>query len=135
MKKLITITTIVLLFASSGCRKDLSLNPDADKLYTPYLTSVRGDGEVTLKWGKPACELCGTCPCPGLDPKYFEILISDSSPAELKPFSTVKNNIFEVTINNLTNGTPYYFAIIAIGQIEYTVSETIMVIPAIAETK
>ncbi len=117
-----------------GCQKDPSVDIKTDELYTPYLTSVRDNGKITLMWGKPACLYCANCPCPQLDPNHFEIFVSDSDPSDLKFHSTVSNNIFEVAINNLTNGKPYYFAIRAVGQKEFTVSKTVMTIPENAET-
>ncbi len=126
MNTLKTITTIFLLLILSGCKKDPPIQTGTNELYTPYLTSIRNNGKVTLKWGKPMCPWG----CPGLDPEHFDILISNTNPSELEVHATVSNNIFEVTINNLTNGIPYYFAIKAIGHNEpFTVSNTIMTIP------
>lgn len=101
-----------------------------NELYTPYLTSIRNNGEVTLKWGKPACPLCGGCVCPQLEPDHFEILISETGPSELDFHATVSSNVSEVTVDNLTNGNTYYFAIKAVGDGgQFTVSKTIMTIP------
>jgi Tol biopolymer transport system component len=124
-----TITSVFLLLALLGCRKDTSVPYGADELYAPYLTSVRDNGKVTLRWEKPGCLMCGVCFCPQLDPDYFEILISSTDPSELSVHSTGSSNIFEVTINNLANGTPYYFAVKAVGHKQFTISNTVMTIP------
>ena len=126
MKSLKTITTIFFLLTLWGCKIDPPIQPETDELYTPYLTCIRNNRKVTLRWIKPICPWA----CPQSDPDYFEILMSDADPSELKIHATVSNNIFEVTINDLTNGTPYYFAIKAVGQSkQFTVSNTIMTVP------
>ena len=130
MNHLKTYIGFLLLMTFGSCTKDLLIQPGANELYTPYLTSTRNFKEVTLKWGRPACELCGSCVCPQLNPYYFEILISDTDPSEFDLYTVVSNNVFELTIDNLTNGTPYYFAIKAVGHnTQFTVSKTIMTIP------
>lgn len=130
MNNLKTITTIFLLLTIWSCKKDPPIQSGANELYTPYLTSTRDNGKISLKWVKPMCPYCADCVCPQLDPDHFEILISDTDPSELEIQATVSNNIFEVTINNLINETPYYFAIKAVGQDgKFTISKTIMTIP------
>lgn len=112
------------------CEKDNLNQKNDNELFTPYLTSVRNDEEVTLKWTKPGCLYCGGCECYTLDPICFEVMISYSGPTELTKYLTVQNNIFEVTIDNLTNGVPYYFVVRGVGlNGQYRESNTIMVIP------
>ncbi len=126
--KILIICLILLTIWS--CEKDPVIQQGIDELYTPYLKSERKNEKVTLIWGKPACNYCGGCVCPQLDPDHFDILMSTSNHSELNYYSTVSSNIFEVSIDNLVNGTPYYFAIKAVGQNgQYTISKTIMVIP------
>ncbi|MEO7316645.1 MAG: hypothetical protein ABIW47_15750, partial [Ginsengibacter sp.] len=121
------ITTIFLLLTIWGCKRDLPIQSPENQLYTPYLTSIRNDAKVTLKWGKP---FCVDFDCSQLDPDHFEVLMSDTDPSKLKKHTTVSNNQFEITINNLTNGKPYYFAIKAVGSnAPSTISRTIMTIP------
>ena len=104
------------------------------KLYTPYLTSIRGDKEVTLHWGKPAFAYCGLCVYPQLEPDYFEVLMSDTDPSDLQIHTTVKKSISEIAIDNLSNGRPYYFAVRAVKILrQAAVSMTIMTIPDIPE--
>lgn len=125
-----TIITIFLLLAIFSCKKDEPGQSESIDFYTPYLTSTRNNGTVTLKWGRPVCNFLGDYVCPLADPDHFEILMSDLSPSELKFQTKAQNNIFEITISNLTNGTPYYFAIKSVGKnSKFTVSDTIMVIP------
>lgn len=123
MNKVKKITTIFLLFTLWGCKKD---HPIQNELYTSILNSIRNNGKVILRWAKPMCPFV----CPQLDPDHFEILMSNTDPSKLKLHATVSNHIFELTINNLINGTPYYFAIKAVGYNQkFTVSKTIMIIP------
>jgi Tol biopolymer transport system component len=123
------ITTIILFMTFWSCVKET----DTNELYTPYLTSTRSNKKVTLKWGNPGCEY--SYDCPQLNPDYFEILMSETDPAELKSYGTVSNSIFEVSISNLTNGKPYYFAVKAVGRnSQFTISKTIMTIPDNPET-
>ncbi len=125
-----TIIAIFLLLTFLGCKKDAPSQSEAIDFYTPYLTSTRNNGTVTLKWERPVCPGLGDYICPMADPDHFEILMSNISQSELKFHSTVKNNIFEITITSLTNGTPYYFAIKSVGKnSKFTVSDTIMAIP------
>ncbi len=129
MKSSKSLFFIIPLLTLLSCIEDYSIQP-ADRLYTPFLISSRNNEEVTLKWGKPACPYCGICVCPQLAPDYFEILISDSDPTEIRYHATVSDNIFQVTVINLTNGKPYYFAIKAFGNNgQFTTSMTIMTIP------
>ena len=125
-----TIIAIFLLLTFLGCKKDAPSQSEAIDFYTPYLTSTRNNGTVTLKWERPVCPGLGDNNCPLADPDHFEILSSNINQSELKFHSTVKNNIFEITITSLTNGTPYYFAIKSVGKnSKFTVSDTIMAIP------
>jgi hypothetical protein len=128
MTELRTILVFLLFFTIYGCKKDVPFQSGADELYTTYLYSTRNDGKVSLTWGKPGCPYSKDCP--SFDPQYFEILISDGGPSELKQYATSSNNTFGATIGNLANGKPYYFAIKAVGQNgDYTISKTIMAIP------
>ncbi len=125
-----TIIKLALLLTLWSCAKESSSESDNIDFYTPYLTSVRNNATVTLKWGKPGCLFIKSGVCPTADPDHFEILMSEKSPSELKLQTTVKNNIFEIAITNLTNGIPYYFAIKSVGHNgKFTVSDTIMTIP------
>jgi len=130
MNNMKTILTIFLLLTLCSCKEDSTIESGTIDFYTPYLTSTRNNGTVTLKWGRPGCLLLGGFACPTADPDHFEILMSGTSPSELRFQTTAKNNIFEITISNLTNGTPYYFAIKSVGHnAQFTVSDTIMAIP------
>ena len=121
------ITTTFILLTLWGCKRDLPLPSPENQLYTPDLISIRNNHTVTLKWGKP---ICLDFDCTQLEPDHFEILLSDTDPSKLKMHKIVSNNIFEITIANLTNGKPYYFAIKAVGQnIPFSQSRTIMTIP------
>ena len=129
MRKVLFWTFFISTFFSCEYN-NINKNAETNELYTPYLTSIRNNGKVTLKWGKPMCEFCGGCVCPQLDPDHFEVLMSATDSSDLKFHTAVNDNIFEVAINNLTNGTPYYFAIKAIGpNKQVTISMTIMTIP------
>ena len=120
------IATIFLLMTLWACEKDPPVQDGSNELYTPYLTSLRNEGKVILRWGKPFCPFV----CPQLNPDNYEILMSSSDPSKLRLHSTVSNNIFEITINNLANEVPHYFAIKAVGRNKkFTVSKTIMTIP------
>ena len=130
MNQSLTVLMIAVSLFCSCKRVGLEQEVDPNGLYTPYLTSVRNDVQVVLKWGKPACAFCGGCPCPELKPDHFEILFSETGTSDLKTYSTVSANVFEASINNLVNGKPYYFAIKAvISGKKYTRSAPIMVIP------
>lgn len=140
LKVILSVMRQIIFLTFWGCiffsceYNDINKNSGENELYTPYLTSIRNNGKVTLQWGKPGCPMCGICVCPQLDPDHFEILMSTNDLSDLKVHSYVSNNIFEVTINNLTNGKPYYFAIKAVGiNKQFTVSMTIMTIPDIME--
>lgn len=129
------LSFLLLLLFSSCEYNNITKNLDPNNiLYAPYLISIRSNHKVTLQWGRPVCPMCGMCICPQLEPDHFEILMSSDSPSDLKVHSYVSNNIFEVSISNLTNGKPYYFAIKAIGSNESTQSETIMTIPDVEES-
>lgn len=124
------ILVALLLLVGVACEDSVDSNDEQGELYTPYVTSTRGNGKVTLQWGKPACLFCLGCPCPQAEPEYFEILTSTTDPADLKPYTTVDESTFEITVDKLTNGTPYYFAIRAVGSFNHSVtSDTIMTIP------
>lgn len=126
-----TIIIIFFLLTLWSCKKESAIESGAIEFYTPYLTCTRNNGTVTLKWVKPMCLFQESNVCPQADPDHFEILMSNISPSELKFHTTAKNNLFEITISNLTNGTPYYFAIKSVGHnAQFTVSDTIMAIPA-----
>lgn len=129
-KRLATIWLFTCCLVGCNDQVELKEETDPNGLYIPYLTSKRNDGKVTLNWGKPGCLYCGTCPCPQLNPDYFEVLYSNSGMADLEVYTVVDNDIFEATIDGLTNGIPGYFAIRAvISGIKYTQSSAIMVIP------
>lgn len=124
------ILVAFLLLTAVACDDTDTRNDGQGELYTPYVTSARSNGKVTLQWGKPACAFCLGCPCPQGDPDYFEILMSATDASNLKPYTTVDEKNFEITIDNLTNGTPYYFAVRAVGSFDRAVvSNTIMTIP------
>ena len=126
MNNLKTITAIFLLVTLWSCKKDNRIQDVANELYTPTLKSIRNNGKIILQWGKPQCEFT----CAQLDPNQFEILMSTTDPSKLRLHATVSNNIFTLTIDNLINGTPYYFAIKAVGlNKKFTESKTIMTIP------
>lgn len=130
MNNLKTIAAIFLLVTLWSCKKDDLIQDGTNELYTPILKSMRNNGKVILRWEKPICSFV----CPQLDPDHFEILMSNTEPSKLELHVTKSSNIFEVTINNLTNGTPYYFAIKAVGHNkQFTISNTIMTIPENAE--
>ncbi len=119
-------TAIFLLVTLWSCEKDDPIQDETNELYTPVLKGIRNNGKIILKWEKPWCAFV----CPQLVPNQFEILMSDTDPSKLKLHATVSNNIFSITIDNLINGTPYYFAIKAVGpNKKFTVSKTIMTIP------
>jgi Tol biopolymer transport system component len=133
MGKIILWNLLMLVFTSCDYN-DIDKKDRANELYTPYLTSIRNNGTVTLQWAKPMCEFCAGCVCPQLEPDHFEILMSDTDPSGLKIHTAIANNISEIVINNLTNGKPYYFAIKAVKpHRQATVSTTIMTIPDNAE--
>ena len=128
MKNMITIAVVMLLLSLWSCKKDSSRQVGNDTLYIPIFYSIRNNGEITLKWKKPICPEC--CDCPQLDPDHFEIFMSSTTPSDLRFYRSVDNDIFEISISNVTNGTPYYFAIRAIGRdSQFTDSDTIMTIP------
>ena len=131
MSNLLTIAAVIFfLFAIPGCKKEDDRYDLANELYYPVLKSVRGDGKVTLQWERPFCPF----ECPQLVPTRFEVYISNSDPSKLQLHSAVTNNIIELTIDNLINGTPYYFAIKAVGtRKKFAFSNTIMTIPGHAE--
>ncbi len=123
-----TFLIIVYLFVS--CDDQLDLETDPNGLYAPYLSSLRNNEAIILKWGKPPCLLCGGCPCPQLDPDYFEVLYSDTDRSNLQVYVVVDNDVFETTVNDLANGKPHYFSIRAVISGErYTQSEIVMAIP------
>jgi Tol biopolymer transport system component len=127
MKELRTILVFFLYCTLYGCSDDVIL-PATEQLYTPFLYSTRGDGNVSLTWGKPGCPFFGLCHYS--DPQYFEIFFSAAGPSTLQHYSTSGDTTFGATIGNLSNGKPYYFAIKAVGQNgDNTISETIMTIP------
>ncbi|MEQ8555103.1 MAG: DPP IV N-terminal domain-containing protein [Cyclobacteriaceae bacterium] len=130
MIRCLTILWILGCLLVSCEEPDLIQETDPNGLYAPYLTSLRNDGEVTLKWGKPACAMCGGCPCSQLHPDYFEVLYSETDQGKLQVYTVVDNDVSETTVDHLDNQKPYYFAIKAVISGEkYTISETIMVIP------
>ena len=86
------ITTIFLLLTIWGCKRDLPIQSPENQLYTPYLTSIRNDAKVTLKWGKP---FCGDFDCSQLDPDHFEVLMSDTDPSKLKKHTTMNTSILK----------------------------------------
>lgn len=124
------ILVALLLLIGGACEDSVSSNDAQGDLYIPYATSTRGNGKVTIQWGKPPCLFCMGCPCAQGDPEYFEILMSATDPANLKPYTTVDANTFEITVDKLINGTAYYFAVRAVGTFNRSVtSEMIMTIP------
>lgn len=128
MKNMITIAVVILLLTLWSCKKDSSSQIGKETLYIPIFYSIRNNGEIILKWKKPICPAC--CGCPQLDPDRFEIFMSSTSPSDLKFYRSVENDIFEISISNLTNETPYYFAIRAVRRnLQFTDSDTIMTIP------
>ena len=133
--KNILIWSLIIGTILSCKQEDLDTGEGADKLYTPYLTSKRGDKEVTLRWEKPVWfPYCGFFVYPQLEPDFFEVLMSDTDPSELQIHTTVKKGISEIAIDKLSNGKPYYFAVRAVKIFrQATVSRTIMTMPDIAE--
>jgi hypothetical protein len=119
MNFLKSILKNILFVLFTGCINDSAIQPG--EVYTPYLTSYPDNSKVNLKWVKPGCAFINIpgYTCPQQDPDYFEILISDKSPSNLKPYSKLKRNVFETTIENLENGKSYYFAIKAVKFIAY----------------
>ncbi len=129
MNSLKTLVVFLLLMTISSCEKDPVPQPGTDEFHL-YLRSVRNDNKVTLTWEINACP--DLCLCIGSkpNPDHFDILMSDSNSSKLELYTTVSNDILGLTIGNLINGNPYYFAIKAVGQNgDNVLSKTIMVIP------
>ena len=128
MRKVKFLIAFVVLLLS--CEYNDYPASSREGLYTPYLTGIRSDGKVTLKWGKPGCLSCATCACPSEDPDHFEILISKGGASDLRVLTSTDKNIFEIVIEDLTNGQPYHLAVRAVKRGKNaTVSRTIMTIP------
>ncbi len=132
--KTVQKTAFLLIFLFLyNCTYD-SPGPNGNNiLYTPFLTSSIDYGSITLKWYKPMYYDMVYIPgliYPNADPDYFEILISTEGPDKLKHYQDVSRDIFGITIGNLSNGTPYYFAVkaCAVGMAS-TQSNVIMAIP------
>ena len=130
MNTLKILTAILIAIGLWGCKKDNTLKDVTNELYSPALKSLRNNRQVVLQWQKPWCPF----ECPQFAPDRFEILMSNTDPSRLQLQATVTGNVFSFTINSLTNGTPYYFAIKAVGDNKKpALSNTIMIIPGNAE--
>lgn len=118
------------LLAFWSCENDETIRPDENELYTPYLRGTRNNSQVNINWVKPICLFDEISNYSQLEPDHFEILISENNQSQFEFHSKVENNVFEVVIENLINGKPYYIVVKAvIGNRQYKVSNTIMIIP------
>lgn len=139
MKKFsLLISGFWLMALLVSCEDGWSLKPENDnqtnELYTPWLQGLRADGQVTLKWGKPICPYVGGRDCPSGEPRQFEIWIAEEEPSRFRLHSKENGNVFEATLENLKNGTPYYLKVKAVKGLWQTQSSNmIMVIPEPAE--
>jgi Tol biopolymer transport system component len=126
MNTLKSIVVIFFIISISSCKKDEPIQDRTNELYTAFLKSTRNNGKISLHWEKPSCPFI----CQQLEPDHFEVLMSSSDPSKLELYAVVSNKTFDLMIDNLINGTPYYFAIKAIGvNKKFTVSKIIMTIP------
>ena len=104
--KLILILFVVVVFS---CQKD-EFRIDSNKnFWTPELILKKGNNEATLFLidPRPFTEYFGAPPS---NPDYFEIYSStDNNSFTL--YKRVDVSAIQITIENLSNGNPYYFTV------------------------
>ena len=113
-------TTFLLLtppLAASSFAEDIETVPSAPQ----NLTATPGDGRVTLTWGEP--EEVG-----GAWIFRYEYSFSEAGQSSETIISTGMN--LSVTVDDLTNGTEYVFAVRAANNIGESVWETVTATPA-----
>lgn len=112
--------TVLLLtppMAASSFAEDIETVPSAPQ----NLTATPGDGRITLTWGEP--EEVG-----GAWIFRYEYSFSEAGQSSETIISTGMN--LSVTVDDLTNGTEYVFAVRAANNIGESVWETVRATPA-----
>ena len=125
----------ILIIVSFSCKKDEKVPADT-RLRGPFLISSIDDKKVTLKYFSqflPDKQFNADILTPYklVDPDFFDIY---ESKGQLNNFKEVielkKDNIYEYAVNDLNNGTPYYFYIVGKKEgYKPLFSDTIMIVP------
>ncbi len=128
MKKYIIFCLLITVFA---CEKNNSDDTTDEKLWAPTLIGIMGDGHVQLTWFNYFIWYKMSIPVPQVQPDRFKIYISKKDKDHFEELVALRNeSIHNYEADNLENGEPYYFYIMAekMGYIP-KLSDTIMVIP------
>ncbi len=127
MKNIIFLLVVIAI--SFGCKKEEKF-PAGTMLRGPFCTSLIGDKKVTLTYFSPYIPILYPEP-KEVDPDYFDIYESEGLINNFKEIVKLKNdNIYEYTVNDLNNGTPYYFYVVGKKEgYKPLCSDIIMIIP------
>lgn len=125
---------ILFLFvaAAFSCQKEELRTDTNQNFWTPKLMVKKGNHEATLFLidPRPFTEYFGAPPS---NPDYFEIYTSSDN----KSFSLYKRvdaSAIQLTIDNLSNGNPYYFTVTTVKEgADSKFTDTLMTVPSAIE--
>jgi len=134
-KSVRNLIVFILILVTFSCKKEEKIPADT-RLRGPGLISLIDDKKVTLTYFSqflPDKQFNTDILLPYklVDPDYFDIYESEGQLKSFKEVIELKNdNIYEYAINNLNNGTPYYFYVVGKKEgYKPLYSDTIMIIP------
>lgn len=131
MKRFLIFLLIVTLY---NCSKDETVKTD-DNMWQPNPIAYINDQSVQLFWHNAVYYRTSYCdiyfPYVYVEPDEFDIYLSKETMDNFKKYVEIKNGgVYNYTFNNLENGKPYYFYIVAKKWgYQNLPSDTIMAIP------
>jgi hypothetical protein len=128
MKKIFYICLLLFLL---GCAKEDAPEKRDSVIWQPRPKAVVNDGKIKLNWVNPSIIDKVLLPYEIVNPDNFEIFISVDTPDNFEKSISLKyNEEYTYIVDNLENGKPCYFFVVAKKK-GYTslVSDTIMAIP------